>query len=381
MRQSFQHGSVIRVPLKSGDYWRFRWRESGIQRSEYLGTVVQYPTKALAEKAAERFRQHINAGMDVITIADLIEKFWRECPPERETTAHSYRSIFKRIEGQWGSLRMDEFARDILAVETWLRDLLVIGRHPKPGKAKLVSPLYRGQVRNLLHLLIEKAMLWGHLQAQRNPMDLVRLKNTSQRAKDLTILTLDQYRALLEDTELPLLVKTMVQISAGLGLRVSEVLGLKWADLDFEAGTVFIHRSVVNGVSNGTKTASSREKLPLHEELIGVLRNWRMAAPVVQGWVFGSARTGLPYERDYLRGAYLQPAGERMGVPGLGWHAFRHLYRAMLRSSGTPLETQKNLLRHSKLSTTIDVYGGQSKVEELRPANAAVIDILTRRSA
>ena len=38
-------------------------------------------------------------------------------------------------------------------------------------------------------------------------------------------------------------------------------------------------------------------------------------------------------------------------------------------------------MRHSKLSTTMDTYGGRPDVEELRPANAAVIDILTRKTA
>lgn len=381
MRHSYQSGSVIRVHAQSGDYWRFRFRDGKTHRSEYIGSLTEFPTKAQAEKAAERFRAQANQVTEVITVADLVAKFWQEAAPERETTAHSYRSIFKRVESDFGSLRLDEFARNPLAIEKWLKELKVIGRHPVKGPARLVSPLYRGQVRNLLHLLMQKAILWNHLHLQRNPMEMIRLKDSSKRKKDLVILTLEQYHALLEDEGLPLLVKTMIQIAAGLGLRVSEVLGLKWADLDFEQKTIRIRRSVVHGEANETKTASSATQLPLHENLIAVLQMWRMTAPAVNGWVFGSERTGKPYDRDSLREEYLQTAGERIGVQGLGWHSMRHLYRALLRQGNAPLEAQKNLMRHAKLSTTMDVYGGKNNVDALRPANSNVVEMLQRRSA
>jgi integrase len=381
MRTSFQSGSVIRVSRKSGDAWRYRWREGAIQHSEWIGTLKQFPTRAHAEKAAERFRKLANSNVECITMADLIAKFWRECPPERATTANSYRSIFKRIEEKWGSLRIDSFCSRVLEVEAWLKDLKVIGRHPKKGAPVEISPLYRGQVRNLCHLLMQKAMLWGHAQVERNPMDLVRLKNSATRANDLVILDVAQYAALLDDPELPEVVKVMIQIMSGLGLRVSECLGLRWNDLDYEAGTIQIQRSVVNGKASDTKTVSSKTVLPLHETLVDVLKAWKAHEGLKSAWVFCSERTGRPLDRDSLREEHLKPAGERIGVPGLGWNSLRHLYRSLLGQLDTPLEVQKNLMRHSRIKTTIDTYGGNSKTEVMRPANAKVVDMLTRRSA
>jgi len=378
-RTSFQQGSVVRVSRKSGDAWRFRWRENGTQRSEWIGTVKQLPSRAQAEKAAQRFRQQANSGIEVITMADLIAKFWQEAAPERETTAHSYRSIFKRIEAEFGSLRVDQFCREVMRVEQWLKELTVIGRHPKPGVKPLVSDLYRSQVRNLLHLLIEKAMLWGNVQVDRNPMDLVRLKG-SARAKEIQTLTPEQYGQLVNDPELPEMVRVLIQLLAGLGLRISEGLGLRWSDIDFESGTIQINRSMVHGQANDTKTASSKTALPLHERLVDVLRWWHARAPK-SAWVFCSERTGAPYDRDYLRSEYLAPAGKRIGVEGLGWHCLRHSYRAMLRESGASLEDQKSLMRHSKLATTVDTYGGRDSVERLRPMNQKIVEMLPRRSA
>ena len=379
MRTSWQKGSVIRVKQKSGDVWRLRYRLDGIQRSDYIGTIKQYQTKAAAEKAAEKMRSIINfTPSEVITVGDLIDRYEREAMPEREATAASYRSIFRRIRERWNDVRLDQFSLDMTAVEEWLKNLTVIGRHPKPGIKPPVSPLYLAQVKNIFHTLIEHGMKWGAIQTQRNPIELVRLKGNS-RAKELVILTLDQYQALLDDPQLPETVKVMVQLAAGLGLRVSEILGLKWDDTDFEAGTIKIQRSVVHGKANDTKSKTSTATLPLHEALIDVLRGWKAHEALKSRWIFCSERTGRPLDRDWLRSEYLQPAGERIGLPGLGWHSLRHTNRAMMRTLGIDMETQRGLMRHSKIATTINTYGGADSAERLRPANSRIVEMLPRR--
>lgn len=384
MRNTYQAGAVVLVNRKSGACWRYRWRDAqGIHRSEHVGTLLALPTKADAQKAAERFRRHINAKVsgECITVTNLIDKFWKECPPERESTAHGYRAIFKRIEARFGGLRIDSFASDMQTVETWLKELAIIGRHPKKRvKPRLVSNLYRGQVRNLMHLLLEKAMLWCALHMDRNPIETIRLKNTSERQKDIVTLTPEQFQALMDDKELPFMVKTIFLLDAALGLRISEILGLKWAEVDLDASTVRVKHSVVNGEVYDTKTKTSKRKLPLHPYLVAMLRQWKAAEPVVNGWLFGSERTGMPFTRDWLRAQYLKPAGERVGASGLGFHSGRHSFRNWLRQTGADLEDQKNLLGHSRLTTTM-IYGGDDQVERLREPNSKVVEMLVRRSA
>jgi integrase len=277
-------------------------------------------------------------------------------------------------------MRLDQFSIDMTSVEVWLQELTVIGRHPKPGPKVLVSPLYRAKVKNLMHSLIEHAMKWGALPAQRNCIGLIRLKGGA-RVKDIVILDVAQYAALLDDSELPEVVKVLIQLLSGLGLRISEALGLQWSDTDFEAGTIQIQRSVVHGQANDTKTASSKTVLPLHSNLVEVLRVWKEREAFKSRWVFCSERTGRPLDRDWLRAEYLQPAGERIGVKGLGFHSLRHGYRALLRETGASLEDQKGLMRHSRIKTTIDTYGGADNVERLRPMNDKIIEMLPRRIA
>ncbi len=380
MRKSWQHGSITLVPLKSGSIWRLRYRRDNKQYSDYVGTLRQYPAKADATKAAARMMAIINGpSSECVTMGELVDRFLREAMPPRASTINSYKSLLKRIREAWGDTRIDKFTLDMVQVADWLDSLVVIGRHPKRGKQKPVSGLYKTQVKAMLHLLMEKAMLWGAIQMQRNPLELVKLKGSSVRAKEIIILTIDQYRQLLDDGELPELVKVIIQVTAALGLRISETMGLKWSDLDFENGTVEIQRGVVGKDSSGVKTPGSRQKLPLHPELIDLLRSWRAAEPVIGDWVFGSKFTGRPYDRDSMRTEYLKPAGARIGLPGIGWHCLRHTYRALQKQLGLPMETQKALMRHSRIATTIDTYGGNNNLEQTRPANSRVIEMLPWR--
>jgi len=73
----------------------------------------------------------------------------------------------------------------------------------------------------------------------------------------------------------------------------------------------------------------------------------------------------------------IQPAAEIAGVGKVGWHTFRHSYRAWLKGFNTPLEIQKELMRHSNLKTTVEIHGVEPDVAPAhRKANTAVVKML-----
>ena len=380
MRNSYQTGSVILVKRKRGeDEYRLRYRDGKAQRSEFIGTTKQYPSKASAEKAALKMLEIINGPRsEVITIADLIARFEREAMPERSATAHSYRSILKRVNERWGERRIDQFLNEIYQVGEWLKDLKAVGRHPKPGAPRQASPMFKAQVKNILHNLFEKAMLWNIISIQANPISVIKLKDGSKRVKELSILTPEDYRKLLADSEVPLVVKTLIQVCTILRLRISEALGLRWQDFDFENRVLSVQRSAVLGQTNETKTDKSKRTLPLDDEIIAALKFWGMSEKPVNGWVFGSERTGRPYTRDYLRDEYLTPAGERAGITGLGFHDLRHTGRAWMRKAGLNLEDQRDLMGHARIEITADVYGGREKADALRGSHDKVVEMVRK---
>jgi site-specific recombinase XerD len=86
--------------------------------------------------------------------------------------------------------------------------------------------------------------------------------------------------------------------------------------------------------------------------------------------------TGKWRWKDSILSDYLKPAAARAKIGKIGWHTFRHTYRALLKRCGTPLEVQKELTRHSELRTTVS-YGIESDVAPAnREANSKVVKML-----
>jgi hypothetical protein len=107
-----------------------------------------------------------------------------------------------------------------------------------------LSPKTRGQIRALMHLLFERAMLWELIELQRNPVELFRLRGTSKRKNKPQVLAPEKFRDLLAVLEEPY--KTMAIVAMCTGMRVSEVLALRWEHIDFETGVLLIQQGVVN---------------------------------------------------------------------------------------------------------------------------------------
>ena len=389
-RASYQHGSVIRKMRERGpDVWVFRYKDhDGIQRAKRIGTVEKYPTKAGAQKKAAKLLEQINEHVNCIKIAGLCDRYLKEGLPARESTAGPYRSYLKKFRDQWGDWRTDEMARDVMAIEQWIDGLETIatpdrisarGEAIKGRPARPMAKKSKQLMKGFVHRLFELAIKWGYISMQRNPISLVEIKGRAKRTRPLILLTGEQYRALMADAELAPHVRTMIAVAMLLGLRASEFLGLRWEDVDFERRVLSIRRSYVGKAVDETKTEDSAQELPMHDDLIHVLNAWKEAQPSVDGWLFGNSVTKRPFWRGQLQQDHLVPAGERIGIPRFGWHAFRHTYRAMMRELKIPLEEQRTLMRHSDIKTTLG-YGGKTPAEHGRQPNGMVVEMLRRQA-
>jgi integrase len=378
-RQTYQQGCIQRKKRERGpDVWILRYREDGMLKSHTIGTVLQFRTRAEAQRSLGEVRADINNNVEVVTFGQLCDRYLKEGIPERHTTASALRSMVKyRIWPYWYQQRVSDMARNPMAVEQWIKGLMTTPRK-KEDKPRPLSPKSKGHTKAVFHRLFECAMRWGYLEIQRNPMSLIELHGVSRRTRKIVLVTPEQYQRLL-----PLLsqhCRVMVTLAMCLGLRVSEILGLRWEDVDLEAGSLQVRRSVVSGYVEATKTEASEDELPLHPDLVSVLRQWREAEPPVKGWLFGNIDTGKPYHADTMRQRHLNKAAAAIGLPKLGWHAFRHTYRARLAELGLPLEVQQKLMRHASIDMTTK-YGRNSMLKVTRPANAQVVEIVMRKDA
>ena len=275
------------------------------------------------------------------------------------STAAGYRSYIKtHVRPKWEGTPISEIRPfDILE---WLKSLPL-------------SPKTRGHVRALMHLLFERAMLWGLMDLQRNPVEVVKLRGTSKRQKKPQILSPEQFQALLGHLKDPH--RTMVMVAMCTGMRVSEVLALQWEHINFESGEMLVQQGVVNGRIGRVKTEASNDYIPLDPTFAQILLTWKGESST--GLVFPSPVNGQCYNAGTIQQHILRPAFKKLGLPdkGPGWHTFRHTYRAHLDETGAPVGVQQKLMRHSNVSTTMNVYGNATSKAKLE-ANSKVVQMV-----
>jgi integrase len=201
-------------------------------------------------------------------------------------------------------------------------------------------------------------------------MSLVRVKDGSKRKREPKALSADEFRRMLE--------RTMCIVAMCMGLRVSEVLGLKWCDVDWEGMRLAIRQSYVYGIPGAVKTPASQRWMQLDRSLAKQLRQHqlRSASPLnTEGWIFANPDTGKPYWPGRIQENWLVPAAEKVGLGRIGWHTFRHSHSSLLHALGVDLKVQQELLRHADIRTTMNIYT-HAVPAALREANSKVVNMV-----
>jgi integrase len=372
--------------------WVYRWREcgpqgKGIRKSAVIGTTEEYTTKTQALKAAEGLRLRANQErrytgeptFGALIARFIVEEKLREAKDRSgaigvfeedeefdaealdPSTASSYLSMLKvHIRPRWGESFLSRVKPAL--VQEWLRGILV-------------APKTKGHIKALMHRLFEKAMLWELLPVGRNPMDLVHVKGISKRAKKPIVLDPNQCWALI--SALPDPYRTMALVAICTGLRVGEILALRWSRVDFDHLTMMVKLSSVNGKVGRVKTECSEDELPLDPGFADLLLIWKAQCRQTAGnWVFPSHVTDRCFHASPIQQDYLRPAGRKLGLEGVGWHTFRHTYRSWLDDIGAPIGVQQKLMRHAQPSTTLTY--GNALMKSKRDANSKVVRMALR---
>ncbi|EQD46304.1 integrase family protein, partial [mine drainage metagenome] len=159
-------------------------------------------------------------------------------------------------------------------VEDWLKSLQL-------------APASRAKIRNVMSMIFRHGIRWGWLD--RNPVAMVRVSSKRLRRPD--VLTAEEFRALL--AALPDRERLMGTICATAGLRICEVLGLKWEDIDFATRTANVLRSFVDGSIGPCKTEISQQPVPLDDIVLEGLQAWHPVCGYSEpgDWVFASYQT------------------------------------------------------------------------------------------
>ncbi len=108
----------------------------------------------------------------------------------------------------------------------------------------------------------------------------------------------------------------MVTVAMCTGMRVSEILALRWEHINFETGEMLVQQGVVNGRIGKVKTEASNDYIPLDPAFAQILLTWKGQSNT--GLVFPSPVNGGCYNAGTIQQQILRPAFKKLGFTGAG---------------------------------------------------------------
>jgi integrase len=168
--------------------------------------------------------------------------------------------------------------------------------------------------------------------------------------------------------------RAIILAAAMSGLRMGELLALRWLDVDWQAQRIRVRRSIVRGHLGTPKSRRGSRGVPLADRLGGELD--RLHRETAYGadddLVFGNPHAGTPLDGAALLRAF-QRALKRAGVRQVRFHDLRHTFGTRMAAAGVPMRTLQEWMGHRDLRTTLiyaDYAPGAREVELVNEAFA-----------
>jgi integrase len=321
--------------------------------SAYWTQAVRMLTKRSILLLAEKILAPLNAGTQVaessMSVQDFIDNVYLPHVKKelRPSTYKDYGDIVRvHLRGRLGDIRLRDF-RTVHA-QRLLREITGVGH---------VSLL---RIKSLLSGVFKHARREGFLDSE-NPIRDASAPSRPKKFKRPTYTLAD-----LEDICEAVASKDMkafavVSTAAFTGMRQGELRGLRWSDYDGE--NLHVRRSVWRTIVNETKTEASEASVPVLPILQKVLNEHRTR---VNGhgeqYIFAGERRGTPLNLANLARRVIIPACRAYSdeiqhtIVFKGWHSFRTSLATILLSCGTEAKVIQAILRHSDISTTLNIY-------------------------
>jgi integrase len=311
-----------------------------VQKNVCLGTVQVLPTKHAAKQELQR---QMGSGAPVnaeMLFAELVTR-WRAAvvPTLKSPTATHYGYV------------LDSHVAPFFLQ----REIKTISRFEV--ERFLAEKAARGYGRSMLHsmrVVLSRVLSWSMASGwlDKNPCTGVQLPQAPTPVKRI-VLTPEQVIALA--TKLPEPYATLVLLLAATGLRISEAVGLR--KTDFDGDVLKLRHRFYQGNSGGEygslKSRKSARNLPLPSWLVTRIR----ALTEGEGYCFRSqSDEGTPINQKNALRRYIHPACKELGFRIGGWHDLRHSVTTWALKT-YPTKVVSEMLGHSNVRTTLDVYG------------------------
>ncbi|WP_432799646.1 tyrosine-type recombinase/integrase [Poriferisphaera sp. WC338] len=368
------HDGIIRSK-KIGSRMQAEAAAREIQEGLALGRLVydtscRFLLREIKEGVGEVISaEEVESAMTSPRFADYAKKYMEQYAKRhlKRNTYTSYQGIIdNHLLGPWGNRRLNKITR---------RDVIELLREKS-------ETLKHGTVYNIRVLIsgiftyaVEEEVIANH-PALRLGKHLGRLTEREHGSKHINPMNSDQVGKLLRLAQFKFpMYYPLLLCAFRTGMRMGELLGLAWSDIDFKHGTITVRRSYSHGHFSTTKSKKNR-RIDMSTQLSSALLKYqsdllnrfcgslpRCRVPVRSKNEPNSIQLvfpneiGKPIDGDNLRRRVFHPLLKELGVAGFRFHDIRHTFASQLLENGEPINYVKDQMGHASITTTVDTYG------------------------
>jgi integrase len=356
------------APRKEGQQWLiYYWDDDFVdgERRRKKKRHVLGPA-SMGEREAEKIRDEVlrplNQGLVKIGSAtkfeDYVETVYRPVilPTMAKSTRDRAMSVYENyLKPAFGGMG--------------LRDLspLTVQRFVSGMANWNLAQESKDKIRDVLSSVMSSAVEYKLVLT--NPVEGVKLPAPKRGKQRKPFITQEQFALLLQWVKEPY--ATMVYVAVYTGLRVSELIALRWRNVGLDSITV--EERYCRGDWGAPKSEASNATIPVNRAVVERMHRLKaMTVEVKAGravrrypavrscgpddLVFQSVAKGAPMRDNNILVRHIKPAAQAIGLPWVNWQVLRRSFAMCLKKKGADVKDAQALMRHSKASTTMDVY-------------------------
>lgn len=337
-------------------------------------------TKKDAEVELAKFVTEVQNGLIIdgksLKFSEFTE-IWKRDYGSKELAPSTYKRYCRMLETRllpyFGHLYINKIKpTDIMKFYDLLEKDTQLVRKKGNNGSKTKKPLSGKTIlehHRLLRAMLHKAVYWQLIVA--NPAE--RVQPPKARKPKRKSYDDEQTKILLENLELlsseDTKYKVAIILTVFTGVRLGELMGLEWQDVDFKNGIISINRSSQYLADMGVftkvpKTESSIREIAIPEFIISLLEEYKLWYEE-QKSIYGELWTdsdrlfvqadGKPMHPSTISKWFVKYVGQ-IGLPVINFHGLRHTNASLLVAQNIDIAVISARLGHAQISTTLDFY-------------------------
>src|SRR5262249_45225668 len=359
-------------PQRGGAWWTMRvWRDEfvdgkHVRKQQRVRLAAATVPEREVKKIATEYLRPLNQGLESLGSATNFEHFIETIykpvvKPLMVTTS------FDRTRGVLDNYLLPAFGKCCLRDLTTLTLQTYFSKLTTSTTNQPLSHESRDKIRDVLSSALRFAV--QHDLLVRNPAESLRIPPDRRgKKRNKPYLTPKQFEQLVELIPEPY--ASMVYVAIYTGLRVSELAGLRW---NIGTNSITIDERFCRGDWGAPKSEASNatigvnscvierihelKKLTVQVKADNAIRKYKVVkADGPDDLVFQSVRSGKPIRDNNILTRFIKPAARVLGLPWVNWRSLRTSHATWLKMAGADVKDAQAQMRHSRSSTTLDIY-------------------------